>query len=144
MKLTTERLKKLIREEMQKIHEAIPSTVDEKGSVSYSGYNLQFFMVYDNIDKTNDVVDSLEKATERTLVGQYAVNPAGALMQQINSSANLKTQKSDPSRIGEYMKRNIVAVRIKPQNNKTAQEIADELHSNGDIYYPGEHKSSME
>ena len=44
MKLTTARLKKLIREEMQKLNEAIPARFTKKGVITYNNDKLMYYI----------------------------------------------------------------------------------------------------
>ena len=78
MKLTTERLKKLIREEIENIKEATPSTKN-KGTMDYNGHKIRYY-VYPLDVATRDNVSGFQG---EGLVGHYRVQKGSNLHQAI-------------------------------------------------------------
>ena len=88
MKLTTARLKKLIREEMENIEEATPSTKN-KGEIEYQGHRVRYYVYPVNVAKRDNVVGFQGKG----IIGHYRVQKGSNLYQAIaadyaNSSPN--------------------------------------------------------
>ena len=78
MKLTTERLKKLIREEIENIKEATPSTKN-KGNIDYNGNKIRYY-VYPVDVATKDNVSGFQG---EGLIGHYRVQKGSKLHQAI-------------------------------------------------------------
>jgi len=70
MKLTTETLKKLIREEIQKISEAIPKSYSQTGEIQYSKGKLNYYVFPQGQPNKFDV----EGYAAGSLAGHYRVN----------------------------------------------------------------------
>ena len=102
MKLTTARLKKLIREELEKISEAIPKSYSQTGEVHYSKGKMVYFVFPKGKPSKFDV----EGYVGESLAGHYRVNakrdtktvPQGGLYLAIDALI----RKKNPQDQNEY------------------------------------------
>ena len=100
MKLTTARLKKLIREEMQKLNEAIPARFTKKGVIAYNNDKLMYYI----FEKGSYDTEDIEGLSQSPRFGHYRVNDkkagqkiTGALYLQIDQIV-----QNDPELDGSY------------------------------------------
>ena len=100
MKLTTARLKKLIREEMQKLNEAVPTGFAKKGVITYNNDKLMYYIFEKGTYDTEDI----EGLSQSPRFGHYRVNDkkagqkiTGALYLQIDQIV-----QNDPDLDGSY------------------------------------------
>ena len=94
MKLTTSRLKKLIREEMQKLNELKGSKKREK--FNYNGENIHVFLVNDM--QGNDALSRIKDDDSHGEQGFYVVNENGNLRKELDKkyNPNPKTKGGPP------------------------------------------------
>ena len=78
MKLTTARLKKLIREEIEKIEEATPSTKN-KGTFEYNGHRIRYYVYPVDVAKK----DNVSGFQGDSIIGHYRVQKGSNLYQAI-------------------------------------------------------------
>lgn len=121
MKLTTARLKRLIREEMQKLNEAVPTGFVKKGVITYNNDKMMYYIFEKGTYDTEDV----EGLSQSPRFGHYRVNDkkvgkqiTGALYLQIDQIV-----KNDPKLEGSYDY--VVGV--------TKEEVYQKLLNNKDI-----------
>tara|TARA_R100001509_G_C4720901_1_gene166525 strand:- start:3 stop:407 length:405 start_codon:yes stop_codon:yes gene_type:complete len=84
MKLTTARLKKLIREEMQRLNELTGSEKREK--FDYNGEDIHVFLVNDM--KNNDALSRIKDDDSHGEQGFYVVNESGDLKKELDKKYN--------------------------------------------------------
>ena len=86
MKLTTARLKKLIREEMQKLNELKGSEKREK--FDYNGEDIHVFLVNDM--QGNDALSRIKDDNSHGEQGFYVVNENGDLRKELDKKRKVK------------------------------------------------------
>ena len=100
MKLTTARLKKLIREEMQKLNEAVPTGFVKKGVIKYGDDKIMYYV----FEKGSYDTEDIEGLSQSPRFGHYRVNDkkvgkeaSGGLHLQIDQII-----QNDPKLDGSY------------------------------------------
>jgi hypothetical protein len=94
MKLTTARLKKLIREEMQKLNEL--RGTEKRQQFNYKGEDIHVFLVNDM--QNNDALSRIKDDESHGEQGFYVVNESGNLRKELDKkyNPNPKTQGGPP------------------------------------------------
>ena len=125
MKLTTARLKRLIREEMQKLNEAVPTGFVKRGLIEYGEEGEEDKIMYYVFEKGTYDSEDIEGLSQSPRFGHYRVNDkkvgkeaTGGLHLQIDQIV-----QNDPQLDGDYDY--VVGV--------TKEEVYQKLLANNDI-----------
>ena len=100
MKLTTARLKKLIREEMQKLNEAVPTGFVKKGVITYDKDKLMYYVFEKGSYNTEDI----EGLSQSPRFGHYRVNDK-KVGKEVTGGLHLQIDQivqNDPKLDGSY------------------------------------------
>lgn len=121
MKLTTKRLKKLIKEEMKKLNEALPASFVDRGFIDYKNHKLRYYIFV----KGSYNIEDIEGLSQSPVFGHYRVNDkkagtskTGALYLKIDQIVQNNPDLNDDYEF-------VVGI--------TKQEAYDDLLNSGDI-----------